>query len=519
MNSHTLSAGFPRLDLKSGENPAASADALPADRSLLRLLQEIEDAPPRPAAYLHTLERLRKAILLAQEDLTDGYAGKPLPLDQGANAALARASELWAATLRGYRRLLAAALDGKHPELKMSLPLICQRALAGAGELFITRFLARREIEDALWRFVHETYAAAESDGLASAASEQLADTPPTAAYAETLLLQLANPCALSPREFGWVRRWVGHWAGKVQLVRRGPRQGGYAIDLAGHTGPLWMKASVKASADGDSLRYLDLADVGSSIKKRMRRLEDGVEPAALGLGEDCTPRAAAEALKALGRAWLEPPAAREFARGSGALPTLLASGFSAVHRALGENSRPTPADRPGYSYGEADRLSTLRRAFDAGANWESSLPGLENWERFEESASGFSLRRKEPGASLAFRQLLALRPRGARQFVLCEVRSLTEGADRSLSICARPLPGFARTCTVQATDRQTQSPTEALLLPPGQGLPSVLLLPAGWYQNGREIEIHEAGRVARVRLTALLERGFDYERVQTNSA
>ena len=81
------------------------------------------------------------------------------------------------------------------------------------------------------------------------------------------------------------------------------------------------------------------------------------------------------------------------------------------------------------------------------------------------------------------------------------------------------PLPGFARTCTVLAADHQTQAPTEALLLPPGQGLPSVLLLPAGWYQRGREIEIREAGRASRVRLTALLERGFDYERVQTTGA
>jgi len=511
MTSHTLSAGFPPLDLKSGGKPAANADTLPADRSLLKLLREIEDAPPRPVAYLHTLERLHKPILLAQEELAVGYAGKAVPLDQSANAALSRASELWAAALRGYRRLLAAGLDGKHPELNTSLPLICQRALAGAGELFITRFLARREIEDLLWRFVHDTYSTADSRGVGSAAAESL----PAVAYAQTLLLQLANPYTLSSREFGWVRRWVGHWSRKVQLVRHAPHQGGYAVDLAGHAGPVWMKAG----ADGDSLRYLDLAEVGSSIKKRMRRLEDGVEPAALGLGEDCTPRAAAEVLKTLGRAWLEPPAVREFARSGGALPTLLASGFSAIHRALAENSRPTPSNHPGYSYGEADRLSTLRRAFDAGANWESSLPGLENWERFEESASGFRLRRKEPGASLAFRQLLALRPRGARQFVLCEVRSLTEGADRSLSICAKPLPGFARTCTVQATDRQTQSPTDALLLPPGQGLPSVLLLPAGWYQTGREIEIREAGRVTRVRLTALLERGFDYERVQTSSA
>ncbi len=514
MISHTLSAEFPRLDM-NGENPVASADALPADRSLLKLLREIEEAPPRPAAYLHTLERLRKPILLAQEDLADEYSDKPLPLDQNANAALARASELWAAALRGYRRLLAAALGGNHPELETSLGLICQRALAGAAELFVTRFLARREIEDSLWQFVNEIYLVAESRGLGSAAAGPHEETPPVVEYAKILLLHLANPYALATREFGWVRHWIGRWSSKVQVLRGAPRQSGYAIDLAGHAGPTWMKPG----AGGESLRYVDLAEVGSSIKKRLRRLENGVEPAALGMGEDCTPREAAELLKTLGRAWLESPTARDFTRGGATLPTLLASGFSTVHRALGENSRPTSTDRPGYSYGEADRVQTLERAFDAGANWESHLPGLENWERFEESASGFRLCRKTPGASLALRQLLAIRPRGARQFMICEVRSVAEGADRSLSICARPLPGFARTCTVQAADQKTQSPADALLLPPGQGLPSVLLLPAGWYQSGREIEIREAGRVTRVRLAALLERGFDYERVQTNAA
>ncbi len=515
MTSHSLSAALPQLDPQGVESRRAGGETLPADRSLLKLLREIEEAPPRPAAYLHTLERLWRPVRLAQEKLAEGYAAQSVPLDTDAGAALARAGELWAAVLRGYRRVLGAALSGAHSDVQAGLPLILQRALAGAGELIITRFVARREAEENLWRFAHEIYATAEARGLSAAPAEPQSDTPLTAAYTQVLLLALACPYAFSQREFRWVRRWAAHWTGKVRLVKRAPQQGAYAVDLAGQAAPRWTRAS----AEGANIRFLDLADIGHAIKKRLRRLEDGAAPETLGLGDDCPPHAAAEVLKALGRAWLEVPATRELGREPAPSPTLLASGFAAVHRALAENSRPGPASRPGYSYGEADRLHTLQRAFDDGASWESRPPGLENWERFEESPSGFRLRRSEAGASLALRQLLALRPRGARQFMLCEVRSICEHGDRAVSIRAQPLPGFARTCTVLASDQRTRVPAEALLLPPGQGLPSVLLLPAGWYQSGREIEIRDAGRTTRVRLTALLERGFDYERVQTSNA
>jgi len=74
-----------------------------------------------------------------------------------------------------------------------------------------------------------------------------------------------------------------------VVLSREAPLQGGYAVDLAGASGPAWAKAA----AGSASLRFLDIARVATSISARIQRLEEGAEPAALGLGSDCTRLAA----------------------------------------------------------------------------------------------------------------------------------------------------------------------------------------------------------------------------------
>jgi len=60
---------------------------------------------------------------------------------------------------------------------------------------------------------------------------------------------------------------------------------------------------------------------------------------------------------------------------------------------------------------------------------------------------------------------------------------------------------------------------SDALMLPVAQGLPPVLILPVGWYQSGREIALRVGDDVSRVRLSGLLARGFDYERIQVSGS
>src|SRR5438046_5979201 len=382
----------PRLaDLTSCEDwlaRAALAGMPHACSALLTLLEEIEAHPPRHSAYLQILERLRYPVMHAEVEQAKGFAGDPLPPGQGEAPAFVHANALWAAMLRPYARLLSAALNGKHPELEPSLARLFQRVLACAGEVIGTCQFARREFGADYWKLMHQTYAAAEARAIVSETVADLSvESSPMAAYVEVLMLQLAQPQRLSHRELDWARKWVRHWAHKVVLSRDAPLQGGYAVDLAGASGPVWAEAA----AGSVSLRFLDLARVAASISARIQRLEEGAEPAALGLGSHCTRFAAQDLLKTLQRAWFDPAPAHDFPRRASPSPMELVSGFAAIHHAIeGTPVAKSTAGPSSYSYGEAERFHTFLPSAERDAREQS----LETWETLGESDEGFRLRR-----------------------------------------------------------------------------------------------------------------------------
>ena len=496
---------------------AALAGMPHACSALLTLLEQIEAHPPRHSAYVQILERLRYPVMHAEVEQAKGFAGKPLPLGQGEAAAFVHANALWAAMLRPYARLLSAALNGKHPELEPSLARLFQRVLACAGEVIGTCLFARREFGADYWKLMHQTYAAAEARAIRSEIVADLSvESSPMAAYVEVLMLQLAQPHRLSHRELDWARKWVRRWAHKVVLSRDAPLQGGYAVDLAGASGPAWAEAA----AGSVSLRFLDLARVAASISARIRRLEEGAEPATLGLGSDCTRLAAQDLLKTLQRAWLDSSPARDFPRRASPSPMELVSGFAAIHHAIEgtpvtKSAGPSSAGPSSYSYGEAERFHT----FQPCAEQDAREQGLETWETLGESDDGFRLRRGTHGMRLAHRQLVALRPSGARQFILCHVDSLIEGSDQTLTIVARALKGEVKACAVRSSDRSAPQRSDALMLPVAPGLSPALVLPTGWYRRAGELELELGNAIRRVTLSGVLERGFDYERVRVSTS
>jgi hypothetical protein len=197
---------------------ATLADSHRAGSAFLTLLEELEDAPPRHAAYLQILERLREPILIAQEESTKKFTAKALPLGHAESAAFSQACDLWTAFLRAYRRLLRAALKGSRPELASSLALLCERTIECAGELIGLHFLARREVGEDAWHRLHETYALALRRGLADVVVTEPGSRTPvssscTVAYVHPLMLALAHPYGLKERELAWTRRWAHRWA------------------------------------------------------------------------------------------------------------------------------------------------------------------------------------------------------------------------------------------------------------------------------------------------------------------
>jgi hypothetical protein len=538
--SDFLPASRPLLsDLKSCDEWLARAylsDPRQACHEFTLLLEQLEEAPPRHLAYLDILERLRKPLAAAQEELAKKFLARALPLGHVENAAFEQSYDLWRAVMRGYRRLFRAALKDNHPELAGRTPLLCQRSLEATGELLATFWQARREIDPDLWPLLHELYASAETRGFANlnlaSAGARAAGTNShiavvkscTSTYLRPLLLHLAQPYGLSGRDFHLARRWAYRWSHKPRLLQSRTRGGAHYIDLAGSEGPRWS-ADADGAADGAAgatLRYIDMSELARSLRGRQRLLAGGAMPAELGLGADCTQATCGELLSQLVRSWLDAPKPRQFPRRQQMAPTELVAGFTAIHFAI--SGRPFDDGHAAlkqwhYTRRDAEHIHIFQHApalADKAAALNQAAPLLEQWDTLDESATGFRMRRDGPGARLQHRQLVALRPQGAKRMILAEVRWLLSGHDNSLAIGARALPGIARACMVRVKPDgpgQKEAFSQAFLLPVAPGLAPSLVLPTGWYQNGREIELRLEDESFVVSLFGLLGRGADYDR------
>jgi hypothetical protein len=537
--SDFLPASRPLLaDLKSCDEWLAKSylsDPRQACHEFTLLIEQLEEAPPRHTVYLDILERLRKPLAAAQEELAKKFQSKPLPLGHVENAAFEQSYDLWRAVMRGYRRLFRAALKDNHPELAGRLPLLCQRSLEAAGELLATFWLARREIDPDLWPLLHELYATAESRGFAehnlASAGANASNTNSHAAVTKTctstylrpVLLHLGQPYGLSGRDFLLMRRWAYRWSHKPRLLRTLARTGAYCVDLGDCEGPRW--SAEPPLTQSDTLRYLDTSELARSLRGRQRLLAGGAMPADLGLGNDCSQASCGELLAQLGRAWLDMPKPRQFPRRQQVAPTELVAGFAAIHFAI--SGRPFNTDHAtnaalrqwDYSRRDAEHIHIFQHApgvADKAAALNQAAPLLEQWDTLDESATGFRMSRSGPGTRLQHRQLVALRPQGAKRMILAEVRWLLAGHDNTLCVGARALPGVARACTVRIKSdnpAQKEAWSPAFLLPVAPGLAPSLVLPSGWYQNGREVELRLDDEAFVVNLFGLLGRGADYDR------
>jgi hypothetical protein len=124
---------------------------------------------------------------------------------------------------------------------------------------------------------------------------------------------------------------------------------------------------------------------------------------------------------------------------------------------------------------------------------------------------------RGDSGKRHSHGELLGVRPGETAKFVLAHVRWLMQAANGDLHAGVRLLPGLPSPVAVRGTGLNTQSqeyvPAIALSAVPALNAPPSLVIPAGWYKPKRILELH-TGSPAKVRLTEVVERGSDFERV-----
>ena len=338
--------------------------------------------------------------------------------------------------------------------------------------------------------------------------------------YAQVLLLDLANPGKLTPRQRELVSQWLERWTKKVSIGRESADTGDAAplmVDLAEIGGASHRKL------EGDAARILDLSELRSDLRKRIALLRKGETPAELGLGEDVTAALADSMLVMIYRRWCEDQQSRAHPRHGATGTAQTCVGMPAIHFYVTGRGFTTRGGARPMSTKEHMEIATLGRLATRQDDDPATTPShpLEVWHIKDESASGLRLERADPRAnsSLVLGQLLGIRLATAKAFLLCTIKWLSVSTEFTLRIGVQILPGVPQGVGVKPADALTDPYSQGFLLPAFAPLqaPETLVITAGWFRPKRDMEI--ADRQGRVRLLELVDRGPDFERVSFEPA
>lgn len=502
------------------------ANPLQAEILLNRLLDGLIAYPPEPSTYLNLLEQMRIPLCFVEEELAHRYHNKPLPLGDVEEWAFGQVIDIWRKVARAYAQCAQLDADADDPEHDLRIALILHRCLYYTCMVIVEHHRARRELPGGIWLDLHGYYASAEEFGIATQPIADALDSlgRPThcmAAYAGTLLMDLAGPYSLSEMDQALVRRWAHHWSSLVGIVNALPGE-----PLPRFVVDLMQDAGLKPSADclnTENVRRLDTVRLGQALTQARQQLMQRIPPAQIGLGEDCSSGQCRRLLDRLLKPWTVAQAARKFRRQAATGIARVCGGFEAMHYLIGGREFTQPENSRIYSRGEFDRLFVFRHMDDPGAQLQIEIERTafrtDDWEVVNQSANGFRLMRSLAGNKVSHGQLLAIRPHDGERYFLAQICWLMQDRGGGLVAGIEALPGVPHAIAARAVATASGHPemfSRAFLLPAIAGVcpEPALVLPQGWYLAGKVLELHDGHGITRIELLHVLQDGFDFERV-----
>jgi hypothetical protein len=493
--------------------------------TLTRMLYGLRQTPPRSTDYLDVLEAMRAPLHFLQESLGKRYSSRPVAPGSTEDGVLRQVVALWMAMAQAYAQ--AAEKADQHPLTDTQLALVCQRCVLYASRAVIEYFRARRTLPRGLWLELHGYYSTAEEWGFAT---QPVADSlkeggyPQSAAesYCSVLLVDLANPYGRSPREFEWVCRWADQYVGLTEIM---PVFGGtdartYAVDLNldGGAKPLEVFARTP------NLRRLGSVRLASEIERVVAGLKQGLSPETLGLGADCHPVSAGRLLLQLYKPWCHAANPRRFQRRGGDGEIDIAISQEAMHYLIAGEEFIQPPPARIYTHSDFVDIATFgERATDGAglavrqASARAQYP-TQHWSVLDHSVMGYRLRAPRETAAIEYSQMLAVFGSDSEHWRLARVSWLMYEHDGHLLTGLHVLPGTPRALSVRPLADEgmpAERFSRAFLLPAVQvmGEEASLVLPRGWFQAGRRLQIYLNGTLRTVQLTRLSAFGVNYER------
>jgi len=496
----------------------------PSHGRLLGELEELNCFNAPPAERLRILELLREPVLFVQTEHAKKFSSRPVPLAKTEREIFNNVLALWDALGCGYQHCMQAMEKNTPGSGSQQEALACQRALWCVAQKIIEHYRAYQELSEEDWRLAHRIYGFAEERNLES---EQVLHpvykgefkTSCAETYLHALLLNQADPGEYSPRQLALLSRWLDRWAYKAVLTTRPPVMAAglapLAVDLAGDKGPL------RSAVGGKSVRFIDIEEIDRDLRSRVALLRKGDTPASLQLGEEVSSPMAENLLVSLLWQWCGEKQSRAHPRRPRSGTAHVCAGINAMHYYVSGQPFRQPVEAKELSKSQRDQIATFGRLSTRDEDEYSRLQGftVEKWELREESLTDLRIERAESAGSARYlhSQLIAVHPADAKTFLVGAIRSLSVSAGHHVIAEVRSIPGVPRAVAIRATGLNAMSDKfiPALLLPEIAALqsPPSLILPAGWFRPKRVIEVFQ-DHAHQVTLTAVLDRGSDFERV-----
>ncbi len=484
-------------------------------------LSALGDAPFSPLERLKILEAMKDTIAFVQDEIAKRYAGKPLPLENTEAAVWSGVIAVWQELGRNYQLCLNAYREGDL-SIAPHAALIAMRALKCLGDTLFDHYRAYRQTPGATWRALHELYAFAEQHGFARIrVQDSFARNDPDSSCAESylqiLLTQLANPYSLSVRQLAFVRRWVAKWATLVGVANQPPPPSPIpqlVVDLTGSMGLEFASAHEPHAG----LRYLDLEQLSKTLRQSINLLKQGQTPGQLGLGDDARQPGCENLVMLLYVQWCRAGTARMEDRVAAQETASVCFGVSAAHHQLsGGRAFRQPGELTSREKQDLDTYGFIVRVHHETGGAEGLA--AETWQIINQGATGFMcmLRAPESRGRVGHNQLIAVRRESGRRFHVGMVQWLRIEENNELRCGVRLFPGVPQAISVRPsnfTPVGTSKYERALMLPEvsAPATPASIVLPAGWFQSGRFVEI-SSDRKQVAKLLNLLEKGSDFDR------
>lgn len=490
-----------------------------AQEALLEQFARLQKTELPPLERAKIGEVLRETVHFLHTKSSRRYVQKALPLERAEEQAWQQEHALWQALWQHYSACLAPIIEGD-PEIEPWAAHILQRGLSVGKWLVLMHLYARRTPAPDLWLELHAYFRFAEVKQCADVAVKDNLQTHASTAscyatYSQALLLELADPGALSLRQIELTDRWLERWGRKL-FFRAQPGTAAFYHVVDFKRGAPIAKMHALPQPFSDSLRAAASDKLQVSIDERLKRLAVGTSPAELNLGSDCTIETCTNLLQHLRHHWCTFDEAAPVDAAEHDV-VLCGGGLAGAYFRLRNFTFSAGRSGERLSFTGTQMFQTLnvvtgydpqREQAERAYPWDAWRAALTDEE---------SLRRRalQTQPRWALEQLAIYRD--STQALRCAfVRWLRQDEQNDLHMKLRHWDAEPEAMVLNPLGQllKEEQPFPAIMLPAKGDEPATFIVPPRSFIAGRHIETRPPAKVIKVRFTRLLQRGADFERV-----